>query len=68
MKLKQVILSPKGYLYWLPAKKPPDVLIEDWLKERGEFSLSAQMSFEKRLRQNTEYKKLGLKDWFWRAA
>ncbi|KKL77228.1 hypothetical protein LCGC14_2037020, partial [marine sediment metagenome] len=34
----------------------PDKLLLDWLHQAGEFSLSVQLSFEKRLKYNYDFK------------
>ena len=39
----------QGYVYYLPKKMPPDKLTEQWLYQRGEFSIHAEIAYEKHL-------------------
>lgn len=49
-------ISP-NCLFYIPKKKHPDKLMEDWLHQTGEFSLSIELAFEKHLRWAKEHKK-----------
>lgn len=52
------IIKPK-YIYYIPPKKHPDRLIEDWLYNKGEFSVWADIYFERNLQRILNYKKNG---------
>lgn len=49
-------IQRKGYMFYLPRRIHPDKLLLDWLHQAGEFSLSVQLSFEKRLKYNYDFK------------
>jgi len=43
-----------GHIFYIPPKKPSDALLVDYLNGRGEFSVQADISFERRLERNEE--------------
>ena len=53
-------LTKFGSIWHRFASKGPDMLVEDYLYGRGEFSIKAQEGFERELLRNYDNKRLGI--------
>ena len=52
----KIRLNKLGIPFYIPPKKHPDRLIQDYLHSSGEFSAQASIAFERRLNKNYEFR------------